>query len=34
MREYRDHVEKLGEKYGYLVEPLNNWSLGYYYEGR
>jgi hypothetical protein len=34
MRKYRDHVEKLGEKYGYMVEPLNNWSLGYYYEGR
>ena len=33
LRDYRDHVEKLGEKYGYDVEPLNNWSLGYYYKG-
>jgi hypothetical protein len=34
MDEYRDHVEKLGKKYGYYSEPLNSWSLGFYYEGR
>ena len=33
LRKYRKHVEKLGEKYGYFAEPLNNWSLGFWYEG-
>jgi hypothetical protein len=34
IRKHRDHVKKLGEKYGYFAEPLNNWSLGFWYEGR
>lgn len=34
LRKYREHVEKLGAKYKYHVEPLNNYSLGFYYEGR
>ena len=33
LHKYREHVKKLGEKYGYFAEPLNNWSLGFWYEG-
>ena len=29
----RNAVEALGKKYGFFMEDLNSWSMGFYYEG-
>jgi hypothetical protein len=33
LRQYRQMVQKLADKYGYMMEDINNWSIGFYYEG-
>ena len=33
LSKYRDMIFNIAEKHGFHAEPLNNWSIGFYWDG-